>query len=216
MEIGMNYYSWGFSLTNAFEIALPLFNGKELLNYAAKPTITDSISLSLESGKIHSSLEDMFEFSGTLTRGLIVNSATPGAPPADERTTKDAVAGFDARETGQNGEKGDITNEFDEWTIQALVKGQLKLTMLLSNIPVVGDFLQDFEIDLLQANAFISTGTQEIVVAEKPEPETVHAGIYLFMGHSGHAGTIRGFIGKCRAIDLPLKIIIVPNSCPFV
>ena len=197
LEAGLNFMGWGLSLTNAFEVSIPLYNGFELFDYAASPTIFDRYSLAIDSGKLHDALDGYFELSGTMTRGI---SIFANGRPADEATTRAGIASFEAKkQAGDNPNNytdpdGDIINQFaNDLTLQAVVQGKIDFTVAMSNIPYIGSFLEDFTIQVAQANAFISTGQQDVILPGGTE-KTVHGGIYFFLGNSGAASAIKEFL----------------------
>ena len=180
IELGFDHYGFGYSITNAFEIELAMYNGYEIFEYTASPTVFDTISFALDSEKLHESLEGFFVFSGTQTRGISINS--PQGGPADYETTKQGIANFDAKSRDEHGQAEDgLVNQFDQWTVQMFMKGQVGLEIGVSEIPYIGNFFENMEMDLGQINSFLSTGDQTVHLGDGSTKE-VYAGLSFFMG----------------------------------
>ena len=192
LEAGLQDIGFGFSLTNAFEIEIPLFTGEKFIDYKAHPTTFDTISLEIGSDKIHDSLEDLFSISGRVKRGLIINA--PTGQPLDEKTVSDRLERIDATEKDDD-DSGDLMNHFQDFTVQAIMQGKATINVNFTSIEVIAKYMPDFEFELAQGAAFISTGKQTII-DEDGESVVVYPGMSTFIGSAGGASMLKNMIEK--------------------
>lgn len=176
LDAGMESVAAGYSATNAFAIEIWLYNGSELFRYPNNPTFWVSINMGLSGDRI--GLPDppapFFELAGEAIYGFTFIGPTPEeVDEALEDLNNDSSSALDIIETLHS-----------LGTLQVVIKGETSASLLLSEIPVIGVLYPDLTVTILEQNAFLSTGTEEIAVEDGGNEKnvTVYPGLYLFEG----------------------------------
>jgi hypothetical protein len=178
VDAGLESVAAGFSLTNAFEVSILFYNGFGLFEYGVACTYFDAVTIGLDSERL--GLPAFLSISATITRGLAITAPSGGDIEA-------AFASFDG---------DDILTALTEFNVQALVKGELKGALLLSEIPNIGIVFPDLNLASFETNALISIGKTpldfEVEVEGTKSTQKAYPGLSVFAGTSGVAGFIQG------------------------
>jgi hypothetical protein len=118
VDVGLESVAGGFFFNQCICInpLASLYNRFALFEYEVACTYFDAVTIGLDSAKL--GLLEFLSISATITRGLAI-TATPGGD------IEAAFASFDG---------DDILTALTEFNVQALIKGELKGTLLLSEI----------------------------------------------------------------------------------
>jgi hypothetical protein len=221
LEVDLDTFSMGFSMTNAFELVLKLFTGDTYVEYATRPTYTTSVNgLAMKSEKIHARLKNKFVLSGKFTQGLIISSLSSKTDVTlsvanfsynvDHDTVKTAFeSNLQAFDTGggylvkpeRHQDKSNLLDMFEDSPIQIVAQGLFSVNLTTSNIPYVKRIIKkDLTFELPEGSALISTTSDDIVVGGIADPVSIHAGLYIYIGWS------------VAAIDMRTTIETVFNS----
>jgi hypothetical protein len=205
-QAGLDSYGLGFSLTNAFEVELPVFNGEKMLQFLARPTIYDRVSLAIGGEKIHSSLEDLITIRCVSTRGISIFNNNE---PADEATTSSALTSFDAEDAAN-----DLLAQLQNVHVEAYIVTKLNLVFNITKLPVIGKIIPAIEVAFLDASTFISTGQRSIVSKNLNDTMTVYPGISIFAGRAQDNAAINQvldgiLIGLKTVFDISKELGIV-------
>ncbi|CAB9501256.1 FAT tumor suppressor homolog [Seminavis robusta] len=176
-EVGFKNAGFGFSLSNAFEIPMPLFNGEELFWHRARPTQFTKLAFSIESASIHTALKDYFTLTGDVIQGI--NVLMPNGEPISEKLFDQGLEGFDARVADN------IAKQFEDFQVQTVLQGTLQLKLNFHNVPFIGTLFPEFEFEFGRVNAFISTGKQDLIL-DDGSARSVYPGMSAFIGQSGN------------------------------
>lgn len=190
IDAGLESIAVGFSLTNAFEISIFFYNGFGLYEYGVATTYFDAVTIGINTDRL--GLPEFIEISATITRGLAIT-----APPNSQEALESAFANFNTSEAegDEAGEIGDILTVLTDFNVQALVKGSLEGSLLLSSIPDVGILFPDFKVDLGEMNALISIGKEPLEFdIEGGGKQLAYPGLSVFAGTTGVAAFIKGLI----------------------
>ena len=120
---GVSSAFMGYSLTNAFEVPITVYNGAKRFKYSAKPTMVGNVVLGIDGEDIDKQLKDWIALNVVVTRGLSFFG-----PTVD--TVSSALAKYNAKEGN-----GDVTNVFRDFTVQSFAKGDVTLTVSFEKIP---------------------------------------------------------------------------------
>ena len=112
-------FGLGYSATNGFEVTIPFYNGEGLFDYTQQGTFFVETVVSIESEKLHSSLEGWFtlEFTGTRTFSVISPTGEADEEEIRNRLENSINATTDEADAG-------IDNIFSDWTIQSVCSGK--------------------------------------------------------------------------------------------
>ena len=161
----------------------------------------DFVEIGISGEEIHKKLKDWIEISVKFTRGISIFGPT-------KDTVESALTNYNAKEA-----KGDVTNVFSGWTVQAFAKGKVTMTVSFQNIPKIGDILPELEdISLGDTQAMISTGTQNIV-DDSGKTTTIYPGIYLYKGTTAAATAITSIVSTVLKSVWTIIVSILNMKC---
>ena len=165
MDLGLGDISAGFSLTNAFEMSIPLFTGHGKVDYKARPTLTTAASFALESSQLHESLQNSneqsyFELSSTVRLGLAVLNG-------DDLTISQRIESIDLSSGDVKAKGAALISAFDGFGVQMMMAGETTLTILAGHVPKINHMLNDITIELgnqaiLASTAYVHADGQPI------------------------------------------------------
>eukprot|EP00984_Skeletonema_dohrnii_P020846 scaffold10271_cov119-Skeletonema_dohrnii-CCMP3373.AAC.2 len=115
-QYGVDSVSAGFSLTNAFEIEITSYNGRDLFFVKANPTVSLQIKLSFASKKIQ--LPEWFSLSFTAIIGIVIQAPTNGTLPTQEEV-ETSIGKFEATNSSDGDE---FLSAFSSWTLQVVIE----------------------------------------------------------------------------------------------
>ena len=92
---GLSSAFMGYSLTNAFEEPLTIYNCHKRFEYSERPTFVENIAMGIKGEEIDKQLKDWITLSVTLTRG-----SSFFGPTVD--TVSSAIAKYDAKGNGHH------------------------------------------------------------------------------------------------------------------
>ena len=181
---GVSSAFMGYSLTNAFEVPITVYNGAKRFKYSAKPTMVGNVVLGIDGEEIDKQLKDWIALNVVVTRGLSFFG-----PTVD--TVSSALAKYNAKEGN-----GDVTNVFRDFTVQSFAKGDVTMTVSFEEIPLMKQIFPELSgISLLEVNYLISSGSKaQTIVDDSGEVTTIYPGIYLYAGISAGPTAINSFV----------------------
>ncbi|CAB9515138.1 expressed unknown protein [Seminavis robusta] len=202
-------YSAGYSMTNAFDIDIVLYDGYTLYKYDVQATIYDRLKIGINGKKlIGKPFGDWFRLTLTGTRGL----GFRGPTGADIQNTLDTAIGALTPQNLNDSsvDLWDVLDELnlDEWAAYGVMSGNLAGIIEVSKISIgktkdgknktLGALFPDINIDLIQINSFFTTGPQTHVTTDPTTNTEVNLGIarglFFFAGTTGLSGLTKELV----------------------
>ncbi|CAB9517444.1 expressed unknown protein [Seminavis robusta] len=187
IAVGFEHAGFGFSLSNAFEIPMALFNGEKLFHYVARPTTFEKISISVQSGTIHPQLKDWFQIDGDVIHGTTM--LMPNGEPVSTQLFDKGLADFD------RALKNHVEKQFDNFQVHNVFQGKCRLALNFRNIPVIGALFPQFDFEFGRASVFTSTGSAPVILQDGSQ-QKVYPGMSAFIGQTGNEGALFDAVKK--------------------
>jgi hypothetical protein len=191
VKSSLDYTSYGFSLTNAFESpSLIFYNGHPTLSrIVLRPSIFQFQKLKLNPNIFSAQLNLLFSLSGDFTNGLSVLAPYGSDQSPTQADVEEVLNNYTAVVNSTDDSVNDVSDDFVKtWTVQAYMTGQAKVKFTFSKIPYLRLILPDSNnYEIAQVSVITTTGEVQI------DGQMMYPGISFFVG-TGVVALIQGLL----------------------